>query len=102
MTDEEVKTPDIEILRKAADQLIKSIEKANRESRELYREHIETLVKADFINITLQLGEFHISFIGKRDGVQSFGAILLQSLEKFIEAEIPYASVKNGNDPAYG
>ena len=60
-------------------------------------------VKADFVNITLQLGDLHVAFIGKRDGVQSFGAILLQALEKFIDAEIPYSHAeKNDKDIAYG
>ena len=100
---DDAKSDSTSVTLQAFDSLLHQLEAATDESKQLYRQHIETLVKADFVNITLQLGELHIAFIGKRDGMQSFGAILLQALEKFIEAEIPYSHAeKNDKDIAYG
>ena len=91
-------------LENVADSVLSAMTKKQNDVAATYREHVRSLVEADFVNLGFTVGNVTLTWIAKASTTKDFHAIVIRILEIVggsIEPEGPYEGQDGKQTPGY-
>ena len=91
-------------LENAAEAIVKSFNKEGKEGTEIYRQHLETLIQFDFINLQWSFGNMNFGYFGKSGTFRDVTLLILE-LAKHVSPQNEneaYEAKDGKKDVAYG